>query len=280
MRRNRVLLVLALALISGSIAGYSALRFMRERPTPLVASEPRSSQPVVVAARALALGDVIGEEDVRLVEWPGEAIPEGYATTVPEVINRGVLQPVAMNEPLLESKLGDVGLGGGMPLIIPEGMRAVSIRVNEVVGVAGFAIPQTRVDILLTITPPGGANPITKIVLQNMQLLALDQTIHRDEEGNPIPAAVATILVTPEDAEKLVHAASQGSIQMALRNVLDLEGVTTEGSRVAGLLGETGGGGGSGGRGRAVRVPPTEASDTASGIIEVYRGGVRTLISY
>jgi pilus assembly protein CpaB len=165
-----------------------------------------------------------------------------------------------------------------MPLIIPEGMRAVSIRVNDVIGVAGFAIPQTRVDVLLTITPPGGDNPITKIVLQNVPMLALDQTIHRDEEGNPIPATVATVLVTPEDAEKLVHAAAQGSIQMALRNVLDLEAITTDGSRVANLLGTTSGGGG--GRGRTVRVPPTTQADTTSGIIEVYRGGVRTLISY
>lgn len=278
MRRNRVLIVLALAILSGSIAGYSALRFMQERPTPLVASEPRSTQPVVVAARDLALGDVVSEEDVRMVEWPGDVIPEGYASTVPEVLGRGVLTSVTMNEPLLEAKLGDVGVGGGMPLIIPEGMRAVSIRVNDVIGVAGFAIPQTRVDVLLTITPPGGDNPITKIVLQNVPMLALDQTIHRDEEGNPIPATVATVLVTPEDAEKLVHAAAQGSIQMALRNVLDLEAITTDGSRVSSLLGTTSGGGG--GRGRTVRVPPTTEADTTSGIIEVYRGGVRTLISY
>lgn len=279
MRRNRVLIVLALAILSGSIAGYSALRFMQERPTPLVASEPRNTQPVVVAARDMGLGAVLSEEDVQLVEWPADAIPEGYASTVPEVLGRGVLTTVKMNEPLLESKLGDVGVGGGMPLIIPEGMRAVSIRVNDVIGVAGFAIPQTRVDVLLTIAPPGGGEPITKIVLQNVPMLALDQTIHRDEEGNPIPASVATLLVSPEDAEGVIHAASQGSIQMALRNVLDLEAVDTDGSRVAGLLGTTGGPATSG-RGRAVRVPPTAQSDTASGIIEVYRGGVRTLISY
>ena len=278
MRRNRVLVVLVLAILSGSVAGWAALRFMQERPTPLVASEPRNTRPIVVAARDLELGDVVGEVDVRLVEWPGDVVPAGYASTVPEVLGRGVLTPVKMNEPLLEAKLGDVGVGGGMPLIIPEGMRAVSVRVNEVVGVAGFAIPQTRVDVLLTAAPPGGGTPVTKIVLQNVPMLALDQTIHRDEEGNPIPATVATVLVSPEDAEKLVHAASQGSIQMALRNVLDLEAVTTEGSRVAGLLG--GGSGGTGGRGRAVRVPPTEASDSTNGIIEVYRGGVRTLISY
>jgi len=278
MRRNRALIVLALAILSGSVAGYTALRFMSERPTPLIASEPSRSQPVVVAARDMALGDVLAEEDVRLVEWPSGVIPEGYASTVPEVLGRGVLTPVKMNEPLLESKLGDVGLGGGMPLIIPEGMRAVSIRVNDVIGVAGFAIPQTRVDVLLTVAPSGGGQPITKIVLQNIPMLAVDQTIHRDEEGNPIAATVATVLVTPVDAEKLVHAAAQGSIQMALRNIMDLEAVDTDGMRVAGLLGASGGN--SGGRGRAIRVPPIAQPDTTSGIIEVYRGGVRTLISY
>ena len=278
MRRNRALIVLALAILSGSAAGYAALRFMSERPTPLMASEPRRSQPVVVAARDMQLGDVLAEEDVRLVEWPSGAIPEGYASTVPEVLGRGVLTSVKMNEPLLEAKLGDVGLGGGMPLIIPEGMRAVSIRVNEVIGVAGFAIPQTRVDVLLTVAPPDGGPPITKIVLQKVPMLAVDQTIHRDEEGNPITATVATVLVSPEDAEKLVHAAAQGSIQMALRNIMDMEAVDTDGMRVAGLLGSNDGG--TGGRGRAVRVPAIAQPDTTSGIIEVYRGGVRTLISY
>ena len=104
MRRNRVLIVLALAILSGCIAGYSALRFMQERPTPLVASEPRSTQPVVVAARDLALGDVVSEEDVRMVEWPGDVIPEGYASTVPEVLGRGVLTSVTMNEPDFSSR--------------------------------------------------------------------------------------------------------------------------------------------------------------------------------
>ncbi len=276
MRRRRALFILLLAILSGTAAGYSALRFLQERPTRLIAAEPtRSGRPVVVATRDLPVGSVVREEDVRLVEWPTDAVPEGYAQSFADVLGRGVITDVRTNEPLLNTKLADMAAGGGLPIIIPEGMRALSVRVDEVIGVAGFVLPETRVDVLLTITPPGGGEPLTRVILQNIKTLAAGQVIQRDPDGQPITVTVVTVLVTPEEAEKLVLAATQGRIQMALRNTLDMQDVETPGARVANLVG------GAAFRGRTVTVRSGQTSgEASSSIIEMYRGGVRTLISY
>ncbi len=140
------------------------------------------------------------------------------------------------NEPILDAKLADAAEGGGLPPLIPPGMRALSVRVDEVVGVAGFVTPQTRVDVILTITPSGSSDARSKVILQNIRALAAGQEIRRDEDGKPMTVTVVTVLVTPEQAEKLVLASTQGRIQMALRNMLDLDEVDTPGERVSGLL--------------------------------------------
>ena len=138
-----------------------------------------------------------------------------------------------MTEPVLESKLADLAAGGGLPPLIPEGMRALSVRVDEVIGVAGFVTPQTRVDVILTMTPIGSDDPVSKVILQNVQALAAGQVIQRNEEGEPMLVTVVTVLVTLEEAEKLVLATNQGRIQMALRNTLDLEEIETPGERAS-----------------------------------------------
>jgi pilus assembly protein CpaB len=276
MRRRRALIILALALLSGSLAGYSALRFLQQRPTRLITTETSNTgRPVVIAARDLPVGSVVREEDVRLVEWPSDAVPEGYAESFADVLGRGVITDVRLNEPLLTTKMADMAAGGGLPIVIQEGMRALSVRVDEVIGVAGFVLPQTRVDVLLTITPPGGGEPLTRVILQNISVLAAGQLIQRDPDGEPVVVTVVTVHVTPEEAEKLVLAATQGRIQMALRNTLDIQDVETPGARVANLVG------GAAFRGRSVRVTSGQSGTApSSSIIEMYRGGVRTLISY
>jgi pilus assembly protein CpaB len=230
--------------------------------------------PVVIAANDLEVGAIVREEDVRLVPWPSDAVPEGYATSASDVVGRGVITPVRVNEPLLGSKLAELGSGGGLPITIPSGMRAVSVRVDDVIGVAGFVLPSTRVDVLVTLTPPGSSDPASRVILQNVQAVAAGQEIQRDEDGTPMTVTVITLLVTPENAEKLVLAASQGRIQMALRNTLDVDSTDTSGSRVSGLLtvprrpsATT--------RPAAARTPEPPPS-----VIEIFRGGVRTLISY
>lgn len=275
MKRNRLILVLLLALASGAVAGYSILEYLRQRPTPLIASESRtSSVSVVVATRDLGLGELLSEEDVRVVDWPGDAVPEGYATSIPEVAGRGLVANVRANEPILAAKLADSGMGAGLAPVIPPGMRAISVQSNEVLQVAGHVLPGTTVDVILI--GESGGQPISKIIMQNLPVRGVAQEIQEDAEGNPRPVSVVTVLVTPEDAERLKLATTQGSIHMALRNPVDLETVETRGERVAGLFTGARPGGGGGATVQSGQAPAAQSQN----IMEIYRGGVRTLISY
>ncbi|MDQ3137237.1 MAG: Flp pilus assembly protein CpaB [Gemmatimonadota bacterium] len=277
-RRSRPWLLLLLALASGGLAAYLALRYLRQQATPLLAAESSKRQ-VVLAVRDLPVGALLSENDVRTVDWPGDALPPGYMSSVAEVANRGVITPVRLNEPILDSKLAPKGAGGGLPMIIGDGMRALSVRVDEVIGVAGFVIPGTRVDVLLTMDDPQTTNePTTRAILQNIPALAAGQSIQTDQEGKPKSVPVITVLVTPEQAETLALASQQGRIQMALRNTLDTTRITTTGARKSTLF-----------SGR--RVPPrprrsagaspaTVAPPPSNTIIEGFRGGERTLTKF
>ena len=282
MKRNRLLIILAFALVTGGIAGFLALRYLSARATPVVAQAP--SGKVAVAARDLPLGVILRNEDIRLVDWPGDAIPEGYAGAPAEIVGRGVITPLKLNEPILASNLADKEAGGGLPIVIPEGMRALSIRVNDITAIAGFVIPYTRVDVLLTLGGEGRPST-TKLLLQNMLVLTAGQHIQRDPEGKPITVSLVTLLVTPEEAELLTTAAGVGTLQLTLRNTLDLAQIKTRGVSSASLMG-----GVSGGPvvTREVRVAPTrraapsgpERTGSGAGVVETYRGGVRTLSTF
>jgi pilus assembly protein CpaB len=217
-----------------------------------------------------------------VVDWHSTSLPVGYYATAAEVIGRGLITPVAANEPLMATKLADKESGGGLPIVIPEGMRALSVRVDEVIGVAGFVMPSTRVDVLLTITPrAGGGNeqPVTRIILQNIQTLASGQTIQRSEDGTPQSVSVVTLLVSPEEAERLTLAATEGRIQLALRNGLDLAAVQTPGIRTDALISAP----------RATQAPttggvrvaaPVSANTNQGHVVEFFRGGERTLSTF
>ncbi len=271
--RRRATTILILAIVAGGVAGYSALQLLSNRATPLAAAGRPQGTEVVVAARDVQVGEILGEEDVKVVGWPGE-VPLGYARTPSEVIGRGAITPILTNEPLLESKLGDRAGGGGLPIVIPEGMRAISVQVDEVSAVAGFVTPGTRVDVLLTTTDASG-EPFTRVVMQNVQTLAAGQQIHRDAEGRPMSVGVLTVLVTPEDAERLALASQQGRIQLALRNMLDVRDTRTIGARMSRMFG----GGGEAPPRVAQRPAPPPAEEPGQ-TIEVYKGGVRALISF
>lgn len=275
MKTNRVYLILTLAIVSGAVAGYSALRYLQDRPTTLMAAEaPTEATPVVVAVRDVGLGEVLAEADLEIIDWPSETVPNGYARSAAEVVGRGVVSEIRTNEPILETKLADGAAGGGLPPLIPPGMRAMSVRVDDVVGVAGYVTPQTRVDVILTVTPPGSQDPVSKVILQNTLALAAGTEVQRNEEGEPMEVTVVTLLVDPEESEKLALASTQGRIQMALRNTLDLETVDTRGERIAGLLSNAVR------PGRAAVRTGSTGPASAPGILEMYQGGVRTLISY
>lgn len=273
MRRLRPWLVLTLALVTGGTAGMLALRYLRQY-TPPLAAETRSGF-VAVATRELPVGTLLEPTDVRLVEWPGAILPAGYIATSEAAVGRGLITTVTENEPLLESKLAPVGAGGGLPVLIPDGMRAVAVRVDEVVGVAGFVLPEARVDVLLTMEGPTG-EPTTEVILQKVRTLAAGQEVQRDRDGKPRTVPVITVAVTPEQAETLALASGQGRIQLALRNALDTTTVSTNGARMGTLLGRPSAPAAPSPR-RGVLVRPTGRDST---VVEVYKGGARTLLKF
>ena len=278
--RTRSLVLLFLALASGGAAAWLSLGYLRRETQPLLTSGSVAGK-AVVATKDLPVGTVVAETDVRVVEWPGNAVPPGLVSVPQDVIGRGVMTGVRLNEPFLESKLAPRGTGGGLPVLIEEGQRALSIRVDDVVGVAGFVVPGTRVDILLTMQSEAAREPQTKAILQNIQALAAGQSVQVDVEGKPQQVPVVTLLVTPEQAETLTLASSQGRIQMALRNQLDTLPIRTNGARVSSLFGPV----------RASQPPqvlgfrrsspaPRAAPATEETIVEGFRGGERTLTRF
>ena len=272
-RRNRALILLVFALASGALAAFLALRYMRQQTAPLAKSEaPR--QQMVVAARALPVGAVVTAEDIKTISWTGGQLPPGYIGSPDQVVGRGLVTSLEPNEPILAGKLAAEGAGGGLQVLIDEGMRAISIGVDQVVGVSGFVLPNSRVDVLLTMAAPTGAKEqTTKIIMQDVKTLAAGTTIQQDKEGKPLAVPVITLLVSPEQAETLALASQQGRIQLALRNALDTASITTRGTRVSALMGNVAPAPGRRRSAPARTGPPVPTPTT----VEVYRGGQRSL---
>jgi pilus assembly protein CpaB len=271
--RDRVGLLIALALGAGILAAFLAFTFLRspDAPEQFQRVETGATVPVVVAAQDMDVGTVVEDAFVRVVDWPGAALPAGYASSPAEVVGRGVIVPIRTNEPFLPQKLASEELGRGLAMIIPEGFRAVSVPVNDVVSVAGWVRPGTRVDVLVTLNSVlNQQEPITQIVLQNVQVLGNDRSIQRDAQGEAVPVSVVTVLVTPEQAERLAMAESDGRLQLALRNNIDIDTLETLGVRTSQLLRArpapvfTGGGG------------PARPAQPARVTVEVYRGPQRS----
>jgi len=178
---------------------------------------------VVIAANDIQVGARIEEHDIRLVKYPISALPAGTPTKRSQVLGRGVILPINRGEFILPSKLAQENAGAGLPSLIPPGMRAVSVRVNDVVSVGGFVGPGTRVDVLLTGAPNGTAEQQTTTVLQNVAVIAAGSKLDRNASGDAQNVPVMTLLVSPDDAQKLTLASSEGHIQLALRNPLDTQ---------------------------------------------------------
>jgi len=216
MNRNRMLIGLTVAVVVGLFLSTYVYRAFKNASIV----KPVISQHIVVAAIPLQLGTRVDANNLRLIPWPSDEPVSGMFTRVEDCANRALITPVAENEPILESKLAATQSGAGLPATIPEGMRALSVAVNEVVGVAGFVIPGTMVDVLVTGGGHGGEN-ITRTILENVKVLAAGQKIEQDREGKPQTVPVITLLVTPEDAARLTMASTEGKIQLALRNTVD-----------------------------------------------------------
>jgi pilus assembly protein CpaB len=236
MARNRLFIVLGLALAVGGTLAALTYRFVQQQP---VAAAARPVTPVVVAAADLELGAELRREDLRVLDWPADAVPAGAANDPQQLIGRGLLQPVIANSPILPGHMPPIEAGAGLPPVIPEGMRAVSVRVNDVISVAGYVLPGTRVDVLATVNPSTQQPDITsKVILSNVQVLAAGTRIERDsEKDKPVTVSVVTLLVSPAESERLTLASTEGKIQLALRNPLDKTAPQTPGIKPAALLG-------------------------------------------
>ena len=231
--KKRAVMILALALVLGGTAAFLAFQYLRGPAGPRTAqAAPIETVEVLVAARDMKMGTVLAPEDVGRVRWPGDAVPAGYSADPSEVVGRGLLTPVSANEPLLSTKLARKEAGGGLAITIPEGSRAMSVKVDDVISVAGFVVPGSRVDVLATLDQAARlSEPTTRVILQNVPVAAADQQVQKDPQGEPVTVSVVTLVVTPEQGEKLALVASKGTIQLALRNSLDLAEVETTGVR-------------------------------------------------
>jgi pilus assembly protein CpaB len=238
MARIRIFVVLVLAVTVGGTLAFATYNYVQRAPATRTVSIP--TKPVVVAAADLDVGADLGRNDIRLIDWPANAVPAGAISNPDEVIGRGLILPVIQNEPILPMKLAAKEAGAGLPPAIPPGLRAVSVRVNEVIGVAGYVLPGTHVDVVATVNPSQQQGDITsKVILTNVMVLAAGTKIERgdSDKNKPMPVSVVTLLVDPDESERLTLASTEGKIQLALRNPLDKATPATRGIRPAVLLG-------------------------------------------
>jgi pilus assembly protein CpaB len=234
-RSTRTLVVVVLSLV---VAGGASLMVYRQVQAIPVREVEVHSYFVAVAARPLTLGAMLTASDVKLVPWPQSSPVAGAYSKVEEVVNRGLTAPVVENEPITAAKLAPLEAGAGLPPTIVAGMRAISVKVNEVIGVAGFVVPGTHVDVLVTLSRQQ-ADSMSRVVVSNVQVLTAGTKYDQDQakDGRPVPSTVVTLLVTPDDAERIALASSVGSIMLTLRNPLDKDPTETKGTRTASLMG-------------------------------------------
>ena len=235
-RQTRTLIVVAVALLAATAASLGVYRAILKIPAREVEVATRFA---VVAAKAMPTGTRIGRDGVRLVAWPARTPVPGGFSSLDQVVDRGLLASVVENEPLTEGKLAPKEAGAGLSPTIPSGMRAMSVKVNEVVGVAGFVAPGSRVDVMV-ILKSQKEESLARVVVSNVEVLTAgtrsDQENSR-KDGKAVPSSVVTLMVSPNDAERIALAQVEGQIMLSLRNPLDLEPTTTSGVRTAALVG-------------------------------------------
>jgi pilus assembly protein CpaB len=216
---RRLLNILLIAFVIAAGCSYIVFRLVGSR----LSGTRQTSTHVIAAATDIKLGTVLRDADLTTIEITG-TLPKGALLKKENVIGRGVISNLYLGEPILENRLAAPGSGGGLAATIPQGMRATAVRVNEVVGVAGFVTPGMRVDVLITGNPPGGATAqgsLVRTLLQNIEVLSAGTDIQRDAEGKPLQVQVVNLLVTPTQAEILSLASNETRIQLVLRNPLD-----------------------------------------------------------
>src|ERR1700761_920674 len=231
---RRLSLILASAFVIAAACSYLVYRVVGTR---LALGQQKSTR-VIVAVNDVKLGSVLKDADLSTTDISGP-LPKGAILKRQDAVGRGVVSDLYQGEPIVESRLAAVGSGGGLAATIRQGMRACAVKVDEVVGVAGFVTPGMRVDVLISGNPPGPANLVqgtkVKTLLQNVEVLSAGTDIQKDNEGKPQQVQVVNLLVTPEQAELLSLASTQTHIQLVLRNPLDTQVAQLSGSALARL---------------------------------------------
>jgi pilus assembly protein CpaB len=235
MRNKRFFLVLIGALVFGLLAAVSVSRYLSSAQ-----AYTKSLNNVAVAKVAIPLGTKIIPEQIMMVQFPGESMPDGTFDSVEKLSGRVAVVNIAAREPVTNAKLAVAGTAGGLSAVIPDGYRAMTVKVDDVVGISGFIMPGALVDIVVVIVPTDKGftqDPISKIVLQNIKVLANGQNIDQPKnEREPSSVKAVTLQVTPEQAEKLALAASEGKLQLVMRNSVDQGDTPTSGVNKRGLL--------------------------------------------
>ena len=235
---RRFLTVLGVSLVFALVISSVFYQMTARAGSTKKAPEATDLRDVIVAAKPLAVGTTIKPADIKLTKVPTVAFPKGAFSKPEEVIDRPVISNVLMDEPVLEGRLAARGSGLGLAPVIPVGMRAVTVRVNDVSGIAGFVLPGMRVDVLVTGQPPSaGSGTMTVTPLQNMLVLSAGTSMQPDAKGQAIQAATVTLLATPEQSETLTLANNEGRIQLVLRNGSDQTIEKPPGREVAELYG-------------------------------------------
>src|SRR5579875_1607701 len=213
---RRLITALVLALVVSGLFTFWLSRKVRGTPPKQPVAQAQNQY--VAASRPLDAGEVIRREDLKLIEWPPSNPLAGSFTKTEDVVGRSVLYPLAAGEPILDKQLAAPGSGVGIMGRIPSGMRAIALRSDEIVGVAGFLLPGSHVDVIVTYHDSSHPDPVTATVLQDAEVLAAGHQVQPDPSGKPISVDVVTLLLSPEDAEKAVLATAQGQIHFVLRN--------------------------------------------------------------
>lgn len=234
---KRLATILLFALVVSAAASFLLYQALKSR---LGAERGIATTEVPVARTQMEAGALIKDTDLTTAQWPGAA-PANVLMKKEEIVGRGVIAMIYPGEPIRADRLAPVGAGAGLASTIPVGMRAVAIRVNDVVGVAGFVTPGQRVDLLILGTSPNAQGTVSKTLLQNIVVLSAGQQIQKDAEGKPIPVPVVNLLVTPDQAEIVSLASNHAQIQLVLRNPMDKEAVTTKGALFGSLFTGLGG---------------------------------------
>jgi len=269
-----VIIAGVLAILVAAIAAYALYTYLRGQETKL--SEAVATQRIVVAAVEIPMGTTINMTQVKTADWPKSNMPQGAFPASDQVIGRTSIQTFlageAITEPRLMPKEGPIGI---MTYKIPEGHRAMTVAVDQVAGVAGFLNPGNIVDVVLTASPPGATQQISKIVLQNVPILAIGQIVEQ-KEGKPVVVPTVTVDITPEDSEKLAIASTQGRLQLVLRRLGDKEIAKTTGTTVSRVIGGVSGPpvkvASASGKVSKAPAAPVEQYTT----IEIYRGDKKT----